>query len=422
MTMKFKLTAAKIEAAKVMPGQNEIKLWDTLVGGLYLRMAASGSRRWYFRYRDDSGAVRSFKLGDYPTLLIDPARDAARAHAGTVAKGGNPAQVRAEKRRQERATLGALLAVDGPYERDLAARHIVRRKAVLSRLRRGLARLMHMDVAAISRREIVEAMDTLNEWPGARADLRKNSKVMLEWCVDRGLVQANCLAGMRSAPKSRAERIAEAAKRRALSDEDIVKLWRAADAGGKFGGYVQLLLLTGLRRNELGTLRWTDIKQDRIVLPPEITKTGHAHEVGLTPLMRSILGRQIRTPSKYVFPSERRAGRPMSQWSGMKKALMVETDIGVWRLHDMRRTNRTMMSRLGVAEPVAEAAIGHVKEALVGLYNLDEMWDARVDAFNRVSNHVEVLVGLKGPKIISLRAGAQPRSQHARKSPAVAKG
>ena len=51
------------------------------------------------------------------------------------------------------------------------------------------------------------------------------------------------------------------------------------------------------------------------------------------------------------------------------------------------------MSRLGVSEPIAEAAIGHVKATLVGLYNMDEQWDARVDAFQRVSEHVGALVG-----------------------------
>ena len=115
--MKTKLTIAKIETAKVPSGKTEIKLRDSLVSGLYLRISASGGRRWYYRYRTDSGEVRPLKIGDYPTLPIDSARDAAKAHAGQVAKGDDPARVRQEKRRREPATLGKLLAVDGSYER-----------------------------------------------------------------------------------------------------------------------------------------------------------------------------------------------------------------------------------------------------------------------------------------------------------------
>ena len=35
----------------------------------------------------------------------------------------------------------------------------------------------------------------------------------------------------------------------------------------------------------------------------------------------------------------------------------------------------------------------NVKATLVGLYNLDEQWAKRVDAFQRVSEHVGALVG-----------------------------
>jgi hypothetical protein len=50
------------------------------------------------------------------------------------------------------------------------------------------------------------------------------------------------------------------------------------------------------------------------------------------------------------------------------------------------------MSRCGVPDPAAELAIGHVKATLIGIYNLDEQWAVRVDAFTRVSDHIGKLV------------------------------
>ena len=78
-------------------------------------------------------------------------------------------------------------------------------------------------------------MDALKDLPGARAELRKNTRGLLEWCVNAGLVQANVLAGMRAAPRTRQQRMDDAAKRRALNDSDIAAVWNAAGRCGPFG-------------------------------------------------------------------------------------------------------------------------------------------------------------------------------------------
>ena len=77
----------------------------------------------------------------------------------------------------------------------------------------------------------------------------------------------------------------------------------------------------------------------------------------------------------------------MSGWSQMVGRLVERSGVD-FRLHDLRRTCRTLMSRAGVLEEVAEMAIGHVKQGLVGLYNKDDLWARRVDAFERVDAHI----------------------------------
>ena len=64
------------------------------------------------------------------------------------------------------------------------------------------------------------------------------------------------------------------------------------------------------------------------------------------------------------------------------------------------------MSRLGVAEDVAELAIGHVRRGLIGVYNKDDAWRARVDAFECVSDHIARIVAsdIKGEGVIHLPA------------------
>ena len=321
--MANKLTIAAINAVQIPPGRTEVKLWDGGVPGLCLRCFASRGRSWVFRYREGAGGrqakIRTLKLGVYPAVSLESARAAARAHAGLIAQGHDPVAVRKEKRRAERSALGSLLVPDGPYERSLRARHIVKVEAILRALRRGLAKHLTTDIAKLSRRDVVEALDALDTKPGARHELRKFTRGLLEWSTNVGLTPANVLAGYRLPPPTRAQRLEQAAKRRALDDDAIVAVWRTADAHGRFGDMVRLLLLTAMRRSEVASLRHDQILPDRIVLHAATTKTGSDHQIPLTGLMRAIIARQPLTTSPLIFPSSR--GRALVGFATPKKQL-----------------------------------------------------------------------------------------------------
>ena len=63
--------------------------------------------------------------------------------------------------------------------------------------------------------------------------------------------------------------------------------------------------------------------------------------------------------------------------------------------HDLRRTCRTLMSRLGVEHDIAELAIGHKRTGLDRLYNFDQAWQLRCDAFAKVTEHITTLIGAR---------------------------
>src|SRR5215469_14692695 len=152
------LTKSRIEKAKVPPGTSQIMLWDTVVSGFGVRCLPGGSKTFVYRYRPHGGGrkvnPRLLKLGSFPTISLPTARAAARIHAGNVARGEDPAKQRAEERRRDRATLGKLLAEDGPYELHLKERGLVNIKQALSAVRRGLKAHMTSDVGALSRNDI----------------------------------------------------------------------------------------------------------------------------------------------------------------------------------------------------------------------------------------------------------------------------
>ncbi len=415
------LTKIRIEKAKAPTGADQLMLWDSAVSGFGVRCLPGGSKTFVYRYRPHGGGrsvnPRLLKLGSFPSISLDDARAAARIHAGDVAKGKDPARQRAEERRRDRATLGKLLAEDGPYELHLKERGLVNVKTALSSLRRGLKAHRATDVVALSRNDIVTAITELTKVGkrGAAADLRKFSRTFCEWAVEQGLAKFNPMAGLRAPSRTRHQRLRDAEdKGKALTDAELVAVWRAAQAAqdraargepiaGTFGGLVQLALLTGMRRGELSQLqrdrhvltgeRAIDnrgIDGERIHLPKAITKTAADHDIPLTPLMRVVIAAQPRGASPLLFPS-RITGGPLKGWTKLVASLKDGSGTDV-ELHDLRRTVRTLMSRLGVAEDIAELAIGHQRADLVARYNKDAAWQARVEAFEKVSAHVSALL------------------------------
>ena len=288
--------------------------------------------------------------------------------AGAVALKQDPAADLREERNRERRVVSKAL---DDYESAIRRRKLVNVARIMSTLRRGLAPVAAREIETLTRADIVGRIEALedNGLPGAAADLRKHSRSWLEWAVSRGLAPFNVLAGLRRPRSSRAERLENEDKAKALSDAEIVALWNGVGAMGSFGGMLRLGLLTAMRRSELAGLRWGDVHDDRIVFG---TKTGLKHEIPLTAAMRAVLTAQPKTTSALVFPSSRGAVQ-MSGWTKLVGAANRASGVA-FKLHDLRRTARTLMSRCGVSEEVAELCIGHVRRGLVATYNRDDAW------------------------------------------------
>ena len=405
--MTRKLTEIAVKEARV-PTTGQTMIWDSSVTGFAVRVLPGGSRTFWYQYRTPggrSGTNRMVRIGTYPETSVANARKRALDFAGQVVRGQDPAAQRAEAKRRDSSTLRTLFAEGGPYQHDLERRGIVNRKVVLSGLNRGLHRLLSKDIADLTRRDFVSAISALEAAgkPGAAGELRKYSSTFLEWCVSTGRASHNVLAGLRRPKRSRAERLAAAANGgTALTDDRVRKLWQTAGDFGAFGALVRLALLTGARRGELAGLERSHLLADRLVVVPEHAKTGAQHEVPLTPLMRAVIAGEPITTAPLVFPSSKTGGR-IKGWTKLVAKLQQVSGVD-FRLHDLRRTARTLMSRLGVAEDIAELAIGHVRVDLIARYNKDQAWEGRCDAFARVSTHVESLIGAReGAAVIPLR-------------------
>jgi integrase len=410
---KAKLTEAQIRAAVkagIPVGSSHAMLWDIELPGFGLKLRATGSSSWLLTYRPKGqgrkATARTLTLGSWPAVTLDAARTAARMHLGAIAQGKDPAvDIQAERNRERNLLPAALTA----YEQDLDRRRIVNVKTQMSTLRRGLASLAGREVHTIKLVDIVKLIDALRTAGQKGDDLRKHTRSFLGWAERAGLVPHNVMAGAVMPRQSRAEMIEEEEHGRALSDEELAKVWVAAGTMKPFGAIVRMGLVTGMRRGELAALKWTDISEDRITIAAAGAKTGRKHQVPLTALAKTIISTQPRQAgSAYVFGSLRKVGAEFSGWSKSGAALVKAAGVEM-TTHDCRRTCRTLMSRLGVEEGVAELAIGHRRADLVRLYNKDDAWPGRVAAFDLVSEHIAKVVAGLGDSAVSSAVVPMPK-------------
>ena len=226
--------------------------------------------------------------------------------------------------------------------------------------------LHHLPLAKIDRRTIALRLAEIETGSGriARNRLRSSLSTFFTWAIHEGLTEVNPVTGTAQADEG-------GSRDRVLSQTELTAVLKALGQD-EFGDIVRLLILTGQRRTEIGSLRWTEVDFERglIVLPPDRTKNRRLHELPMSRQVRAILERQRGSRGSgdgFVF------GRAWSGWSHGKAALDQRLNgMAAWKLHDLRRSAATHMGELGVLPHIIEAILNHVsghKSGVAGIYN-----------------------------------------------------
>src|SRR5262249_17459798 len=152
----------------------------------------------------------------------------------------------------------------------------------------------------------------------------------------------------------------------------------AADMPYPWGPYFRLLLLTMQRRTELAGARQSEIDLKRALwtIPAARMKTDATHLVPLAPRALDLFALLPTFAKGPCIFSTTFGVKPISGFSKAKRALEKQmlselrksggelAQIEPWGLHDLRRTGRTALSALPVAEITRELVIAHAKPGL----------------------------------------------------------
>ena len=147
---------------------------------------------------------------------------------------------------------------------------------------------------------------------------------------------------------------------RVLTNTELAAVWGAAEkAVGPFGPAIRLLALTAARRDEIASMRWSEVHGDESALPAERSKNGEPHMIAAPAAAKLIQDAPRIGDDGFVFTTTGKT--PVSGWSKAKRALdaaaaeLYGRPLPAWRLHDLRRTAATGMQRLGVGLQTVES-------------------------------------------------------------------
>jgi integrase len=386
-----------VSVRKAAPTNKRQEIMDGQVRGLFLLVQPTGAKSFAVRY-SRAGRVMKVTLGPYPALSLVEARRRALGIAASVANGADPAE---EKKAARKAaarvpeTVKTVRTIADEFLKRHTSEHNGARWATETQRildRNILPAMGDKPAVEVDKAAINDMLDTIT----ARGPIAANrtlavTKKLFRWSLGRGYVDRDPCAGI-------AKPGAEQRRDRILSDDELARVWRAAEGiAYPFGAAVQLLILTGARREEIGAMKWAevDLAARGWTLPAARAKNGVEHVIPLSDAAIEILKSFPRIGrSGFVFTVTGRT--PISGWSRAKEQLDKASGVAGWTIHDLRRTVATGLGGLGVAMPVVEKILNHVSGSfggVAGVYQRFAFADEKRDALNKWAARVAVIVG-----------------------------
>ena len=381
---RIKLTKSAIDALPTL--ETDVVYWDLGGPGFGVKVTPKGRKVFIVLYRTGGAGstLRKYTIGPYGRVTLHQARLAAQKVFAAKLEGRDPA---AEKKKAKQRIVAD--RVDDLLESFIAQRLSQNRSAgEISRLlRREFGQPWSgKSIHEITKRDVVEVVAAIQQRgaPGAANKALKSIKTFLRWCVGRAVLDQSPAEGVPLPTKV-------AARDRVLTDQELAEVILAArKMDGPYGRIVELLALTGQRREEVAGMRWDELDVARRIwtLPKSRTKNAKEHVVHLSEQSINVL---MRADKRGPFVFSVLGTKPYNEFSRSKRHLDGLSGVAGWRLHDLRRSCVSGMARLGVAPHVADKILNHQTGTISGVaavYQRHEFLSERRQALDLWGAHV----------------------------------
>ena len=399
---KMKFTAPKVQGFKCSPDKVQAFLWDLTTPGLGVRATPAGKPSYIFQRRFKGQTLR-VTIGSPDAWSIPQAQERARVLQRHIDEGRDPREVKAATTAADvasrEARKGEGLTVAEVWPRYMAEGKPKRRSAWKPRYvgdlnraaslggeprKRGkgttkpghLAALMPLPLASIDQ-------DVIRDWYTSEAKTAPFQAAravamfsgFLGWCATkkdlRALVNKNA---------ARASELGDVLpgvnKRRDALEIDQLPAWFAGTdklRSRAAAAYLQGLVLTGARREELATLTWAsvDFQWQKLTIADKVDET---RTIPLTAYMAWLLSALPRAklangkPNPYVFASPMSASGRIAEPRAPHADVLADAGIPHVSIHGLRRTFSLLGEAAGAPAGAIAQVMGHKPSAIAEGY------------------------------------------------------
>ena len=191
-----------------------------------------------------------------------------------------------------------------------------------------------------------------------------------------------------------------------LNDEELKAVVETAEQrrDDPFAAFVLFVLYTATRRSEAAGLHRSELSDDgrTWVIPGRRYKSGTDTLVPLsTAAQKIVAARPLRRRLRVL--GHRRSTRSLVS-PNAKQEFDQACGVQGWRIHDLRRSARTLLSRAGVSADVAEMCLGHALSGIRGTYDRHQYESEKRAAFEALAKMVSTIVRPPATKVADIAA------------------
>lgn len=373
----FRFTKAALEAI-IPPEKGHCRYRDDKTPGLALRVTAGGAKTFVLSKRVH-GRPQDIRIGPFPALTIDQARNKAAEYNGQIAMGDDPAAKKREDRHA--STFGELFdwyIAQPKKSGDRGERTVIEYRKLVNGYLGGLVK---KKPGEIKPRDVEAIFDRIGKENGRYAANRTLAlvKAVFNRAIRKGLIKG-------ASPAAGIEPFPETSRDRRLMPHEIEKFIAAVveDESETVRDYVLMSLYTGVRKANMLAARWDQISFEASAWRIPLTKNGTSQDIPLLDAELDILRRRLAQAkadaaakaakgddqaiiSPWVFPSTSASGHLADPKAGWRR-ILERAGIEDFRIHDLRRSLASLMVDGGTSLAVIGKTLNHKSQVTTAVY------------------------------------------------------
>lgn len=399
-----KITKKSVDAAK--PKDNEYFIWDDDLAGFGLRVFPSGKKSYVVQYRQHR-RTRRIAIGAHGVFTPDEARKEAKGVLGEVARGGDPAEVKA----RARADMSVADLCDKYIAEGCGHKKASTIETDKGRIERHVKPLLGtLLVRNVTRHDVEKFMKAVSDGK-TRADkkTKKRGRAIVRGGNGTARRSVSMLGGIFTFaskslllrpdnPVHGVKKSKDKKRSRFLSQDEFKRLGDALINAANEGvnpnaiAAIKLLILTGCRKSEILTLKWKYVDFDNKVLRLPDSKTNEKTIPVGRPALDILEGIDRIEGNDHVLPGATKDGPYVGlqkEWERIRKWAKIE-DV---RIHDLRRSFGSTAASNRESLIVIGKILGHADPKTTQIY-AHLMDDPLQTAVEDTSSLIEIAMGL----------------------------